>query len=132
MLFTTALWQMAAKTDAQGSALDTAKLALAALLLGSGVIAFYWYQDQSTLYRVLGLLAITGVAVAIAWTTAKGRDVVSFLQDSRTEVRKMVWPSRAETMQTTLVVFLVVIIVGIFLWLLDMFLGWLIQFVIGA
>ncbi|MBA2492805.1 MAG: preprotein translocase subunit SecE [Gammaproteobacteria bacterium] len=123
---------MATKTETQGSALDTAKLALAALLVTAGVIAFYWYAEQSTLYRVLGLLAVTGIAVAIAWSTAKGRSIASFLQDSRTEVRKMVWPSRAETMQTTLVVFLVVIIVGIFLWLLDMLLGWLIQLVIGV
>jgi len=127
-----ARWQMATKTETQGSALDTAKLALAVVLVTAGVIAFYWYAEQSTLYRVLGLLAVTGVAVAIAWSTAKGRSTASFLQDSRTEVRKMVWPSRAETMQTTLVVFLVVIIVGIFLWLLDMLLGWLIQLVIGV
>lgn len=123
---------MAAKTEVQSSSLDTAKLAAAVLLLVGGVIAFYWYQDQSTLYRVLGLVAITIVAVAIAMTTAKGRSTVSFLQESRTEVRKMVWPTRAETAQTTLVVFLVVIIVGIFLWLLDMLLSWLIQFIIGT
>jgi preprotein translocase subunit SecE len=122
---------MAGKGEVQSFNFDTAKLALAALLVGVGVVAFYWYQDQSTLYRVLGLLAIVAIAAAIALTTAKGRDTVGFLQESRTEVRKMVWPSRTETVQTTLVVFLVVIIVGIFLWLLDMFLGWLIQFIIG-
>jgi preprotein translocase subunit SecE len=123
---------MASKTEVQSSGLDTAKLAVAALLLVAGVVAFYWYQDQSTLYRILGLLAIVAVAAGIALTTAKGRSIVSFLQDSRTEVRKMVWPSRTETVQTTLVVFLVVIVVGIFLWLLDMFLGWLIRLIIGT
>jgi preprotein translocase subunit SecE len=123
---------MATKTEVQSSTLDTAKLAVAVLLLVAGVIAFYWYQDQSALYRALGLVAITVVAAGIALTTAKGRATVAFLQESRTEVRKMVWPSRAETMQTTLVVFLVVIIVGIFLWLLDMFLSWGIQFIIGT
>jgi preprotein translocase subunit SecE len=123
---------MASKTEVQSSGLDTAKLAVAALLLVAGVFAFYWYQDQSTLYRILGLLAIVAVAAGIALTTAKGRSIVSFLQDSRTEVRKMVWPSRTETVQTTLVVFLVVIVVGIFLWLLDMFLGWLIRLIIGT
>lgn len=123
---------MASKTEVQNSGMDTAKLAAAVLLLTGGVIAFYWYQDQSTLYRVLGLVAITVIAVAIALTTAKGRNTVEFLQDSRTEVRKMVWPTRAETAQTTLIVFLVVIIVGIFLWLLDLLLSWLIQFIIGT
>ncbi|MDQ3731773.1 MAG: preprotein translocase subunit SecE [Pseudomonadota bacterium] len=123
---------MTTKTELQNSSLDTAKLTVAVLLLASGVIAFYWYEDQSTLYRVLGLVAITIVAVAIALTTAKGRSTVGFLQDSRTEVRKMVWPTRAETAQTTLVVFLFVIIVGIFLWLLDMLLSRLIQIIIST
>jgi preprotein translocase subunit SecE len=123
---------MATKTEVQSSGLDTAKLALSALLLMTGVFAFYWYGDQSTLYRVLGLLAIVAVAAGIALTTAIGRSTVSFLQDSRTEVRKMVWPSRAETIQSTLVVFLVVIVMGIFLWLLDMFLGRLIRLIIGT
>ena len=123
---------MTTKTELQNSSLDTAKLTVAVLLLASGVIAFYWYEDQSTLYRVLGLVAITIVAVAIALTTAKGRSTVGYLQDSRTEVRKMVWPTRAETAQTTLVVFLVVIIVGIFLWLLDMLLSRLIQIIIST
>lgn len=123
---------MTTKTELQNSSLDTAKLTVAVLLLTSGVIAFYWYEDQSTLFRVLGLVAITIVAVAIALTTAKGRSTVGFLQDSRTEVRKMVWPTRAETAQTTLVVFLVVIIVGIFLWLLDMLLSRLIQIIIST
>jgi preprotein translocase subunit SecE len=123
---------MTTKTELQNSSLDTAKLTVAVLLLASGVIAFYWYEDQSTLYRVLGLVAITIVAVAIALTTGKGRSTVGYLQGSRTEVRKMVWPTRAETAQTTLVVFLFVIIVGIFLWLLDMLLSRLIQIIIST
>jgi len=122
---------MSAKADVRASSLDTLKLSVSVLLLLAGVGAFYYYADQSQLYRVLGLLAIAAVAVAIASTTAKGRALWAFMQDARVEVRKMVWPSRAETVQTTLVVFVVVIIVGIFLWLLDMLLSWLVRFVIG-
>lgn len=122
---------MAAKEEVVSSGLDTAKLAAAVLLLLAAIGAFYYYSDQSLLFRVLGLLAVVGVAVGIALTTAQGRNTWGFLQDSRTEVRKMVWPSRAETVQTTLIVFGVVILVGIFLWLLDMLLGWLVQFVIA-
>ncbi|HKF95026.1 MAG TPA: preprotein translocase subunit SecE [Gammaproteobacteria bacterium] len=121
---------MASKTETQNSSLDTAKLTLAVLLLIVGVIGFYWYQDESALYRVLSLVAITVIAAGIAISTAKGQSVLSFLQGSRTEVRKMVWPSRAETVQTTLAVVLVVIVVGVFMWLLDMLLGWLIRFII--
>jgi preprotein translocase subunit SecE len=123
---------MAERAATQGSGLDTFKLAIAALLLGSGVVGFYLFADQSTLYRVLGLLAITGVAAGIALTTARGRSLWEFLHTSRTEVRKMVWPTRAETVQTTLVVFIIVIVVAVFLWLLDMLLGWFIRLIIGA
>ena len=122
---------MATKSETQVSTLDTVKLAIAVILLAVGVGAFYHYSDQSQLYRVLGLLAIAAAAVALALTTAKGRTLWVFLQDARTEVRKMVWPNRTETVQTTLVVLVVVVLVGIFLWLLDMLLGWLVQFVIA-
>jgi len=63
-------------------------------------------------------------------TTAKGRLLAAFFGNARTEVRKMVWPTRVETTQTTLIVIAVVIMVGIFLWLLDMLLAWLIGAVI--
>jgi preprotein translocase subunit SecE len=72
------------------------------------------------------------VAVGIALTTVPGRRLWGFVQESRTEVRKMVWPTRAETLQTTLIVLLVVLLVGVFFWLLDMFLGWAIQLLIGT
>ena len=122
---------MVTKTETQVPALDTIKLAIAVALLAAGVGAYYLYSDQSQFYRVLGLLAVTAAAVALALTTAKGRSLWVFLQDARTEVRKMVWPNRTETVQTTLVVLVVVVLVGIFLWLLDMLLGWLVQFVIA-
>lgn len=122
---------MTTKALAEGTALDTAKLTIAALLVAVGVIGFYWFAESSLLYRVLGLLAITGIAAAFALTTVRGKGLIGFMSASRTEVRKVVWPSRAETVQTTLIVFVMVIVVGIFLWLLDMLLGWLIRFVIG-
>ncbi len=122
---------MAGKVEVQGSAFDTVKMIVSVMLLVLGVAGFYYYAEESTLYRVLGLLAIVGVVIGIMLTTAKGKSLWGFLKESRTEVRKMVWPTRAETVQTTLIVFVLVIIVGIFLWLLDMFLGWAIRFVIG-
>src|SRR5688572_26701208 len=122
---------MTAKTaEADSSALDTVKLAFAVVLLATAVVGFYWYSEISLLYRVLGLLAVTGLAVFVALTTARGRDLLGFIGDARTEVRKVVWPTRAETMQTTLIVFLMVIVVGVLLWLLDLLLGWLMKFVI--
>ena len=122
---------MTTKAVVESTAMDTAKLAFAALLLGVGVVGFYWYAESSVLYRVLGLLGIAAVAAAFALSTTRGKALLGFMSSARTEVRKIVWPSRAETVQTTLIVFVMVIIVGIFLWLLDMLLGWLVRFVIG-
>jgi preprotein translocase subunit SecE len=122
---------MAGKIEVQDTAFDTVKLVLAFTLLAVGVAGFYYYSDQSQLYRVLGLLLVTAVAIGIVLTTNRGQNLWGFLQESRTEVRKMVWPTRTETTQTTLMVFVVIIVVGIFLWLLDMLLSWFIRFVIG-
>ena len=116
---------MVAKTQTQeGTALDTLKLWLAIALLGGGVFAFYWFGGVSVLYRALGLIAVAVMAVGLAYTTDKGRRAWAFAQDSRNELRRVVWPTRTEAMQTTLIVLLVVLLVGIFLWLLDMFLQW--------
>ena len=106
------------------STLDTVKLAFAILILVAAVVGFYWYADQSLLYRVIGLLVAVGIAGLIAMQTEKGRNYWSLFQNTQTEVRKVVWPTRQETLQMTLIVVVMVIIMAIFLWLLDMFLGW--------
>ncbi len=117
--------------EAQASGLDTVKLTAAVVLLGAGVVAFYWFADQSLLIRVLGLLAVAGVSVAIASQTARGRSVWSFLGGTRNEVRKVVWPTRAETTQSVMAVLFVVLLMGVVLWLLDMFLLWAIRLLTG-
>ena len=114
---------MSTNAEAQGSVFDTIKLLLALLILIAGIAGFYYFAEESLLYRVLGLLAMVGVAVGVSMMTSKGRNLVGFLASSRTEVRKMVWPSRVETMQTTLMVFILVVILAIFLWFVDMLLG---------
>ena len=114
---------MATNTETQGSMFDTVKLLLALMLLIAGIAGFYYFSEESLLYRVLGLLFVVGVAIGISATTVKGKGLLGFLGSSRTEVRKMVWPTRAETMQTTLMVFILVVILAIFLWFVDMLLG---------
>ena len=121
---------MTGKAEATASGMDVFKLAVSALILIVGVAAFYMFADQPLLYRVLGIVAAVIVAAIIALTTARGRSLASFMQDARTEVRKMVWPTRVETLQTTIVVFIVVVILAIFLWIIDRTLTTLIQFVI--
>ncbi|GAB6043558.1 preprotein translocase subunit SecE [Endothiovibrio diazotrophicus] len=122
---------MSSTTEAQGSSLDTAKLLVSVLVLGGAVGGFYYFAEASTLVRVLGLLAAVGVAFAIFLQTEVGRNTWRFLGDARTEVRKVVWPTRAETIQTTLMVAVMVVVVAIFLWLLDMFLMWGVQALTG-
>ncbi len=122
---------MSEQTEQTGGGLDTVKLFAALALLIAGVMGFYYYSAESTLIRVVGLLAVVGVAVGIAMTTAKGRQLAGFMGNARVEVRKMVWPTRVETTQTTLIVLGVVLLVGIFLWLLDSLLGWIIRQFIG-
>ncbi len=122
---------MNAKTEVESASMDTAKLALAVLLLAGGIGAFYYFEEHSLLLRVLGLLAVAGVAAAIAMQTLVGRKVWSFAADSRTEVRKVVWPTRQETIQMTLVVFAMVLVMGIILWLVDMMLLNIVRAVTG-
>ena len=122
---------MAETAEQTNSGMDKVKLALAAILVLVGFYGFYEYAAQPLLYRVLGILLFVVVAAGIALTTTKGRALMAFMQSARTEVRKMVWPTRAETLQTTLVILVVVILVGLFLWLLDTFLGWIMSMIIG-
>ena len=122
---------MNSKVETQGSPMDSVKLGIALLLLGSAIVAFYYFADQSLLLRVVGLLAMAGISLAILLQTDIGRRSLGMVQDARAEVRKVVWPSRAETVQTTLAVIVMVLIIGILLWLMDMFLGWGIRIVSG-
>ncbi len=122
---------MNAKVETEGSGLDTVKLVASIALLASAVVAFYYFSDRSLLLRVLGLLAVTGVSLGIMATTAVGARAMGYFSETRAEVRKMVWPTRQETMQTALIVFAMVIILGIMLWLMDMFFLWLVKLVTG-
>jgi len=115
---------MVANSEEQGSVFDTVKLVLALGVLILGIWGFYHYSEEALLYRVLGILAAVGVAIGVSATTAKGKGLIGFLVSSRSEVRKIVWPTRAETMQTTLMVFIMVVILAIFLWFVDMLLGY--------
>ncbi len=111
--------------------MDTVKLVIALLVAVAAMVAFYIYPEQSMLFRVGGLLLGGGIAIAIALQTVKGRNIWGFFHGAQIEVRKVVWPTRQETVQTTLIVVLVVILISIILWLLDMFLGWTIGTLMG-
>jgi len=111
--------------------LDKLKLIVSALLMAAAIGAFYYFDEQSTLIRVVGLLVALGIAGAIAVQTEMGQAAWNFRREAIIEARKVVWPTRKETIQTTLVVLVVVMIVAILLWLLDMFLAWAVRFLTG-
>ncbi len=112
--------------------MDKVKLAIAVLLLAGGIGGFYWFEDQYMLLsRVLGLLVLVAASLAVAYQTAVGRQTWSYVGDAKTEVHKVVWPTRKETVQTTLIVLVVVFLVALFLWMLDSLLMWLMRLLTG-
>jgi len=128
---------MSVNTEEQGSSLDTVKLILSLALLIAGIAGFYYFETWqgepvSVLFRVLGLLVFVGIAVFVALTTLSGKRLLGFMSSSRLEVRKMVWPTRAETLQTTLMVMVIVLILAIFLWGVDSLLGWGVKSLLGG
>ncbi|MCZ6912932.1 MAG: preprotein translocase subunit SecE [Proteobacteria bacterium] len=122
---------MNAQTETGTSALDTVKLFLAIAVLISGIVGFYYYPDMSVLIRAGGVLAGVVIAIVIVMQTAMGRDSWQFIQTSRVELNKVVWPNRQDTTQTTLAVIVFVIILGVFFWLLDLGLLWLTKYLTG-
>ena len=117
--------------EANSSSLDTVKWIVVVLLVGAGVYGNSYFADESLLYRVLGLLALAVVAGLVALQTAQGAAFWTLTRESRTEIRKVVWPTRQETVQTTLIVVGFVLLVALILWGLDTLLGWLVSLVIG-
>jgi preprotein translocase subunit SecE len=114
---------MSEHADTGSSALDTAKLIAAVAILVGGIAAFYMLGTLPIALRWVIVLAALGAGIAVALQSSQGRAFWQFVQGSRVELRKVVWPTGQETGQTTLVVVVAVLIMGIFFWLLDMGLG---------
>ena len=111
--------------SSNASRFDGALLAAALLLLGGAMFAFYYFADQfNVLIRMLGLLAGAGAALALAYQTVLGKTVWSYISGSRMELRKVVWPSRQEAVQATLMIGVVVLIAALMFWGLDAVLLW--------
>lgn len=119
------------KPETRVPRLDTIKLFAAASIVLAALIAFYYFSDTLLVIRVAGLLASVAVAAAIGVRTELGGNTMGFIRDARMEVRKVVWPTRAETLQTSLAVILMVVVMGILLWLLDVLLFWVVRMLTG-
>ena len=110
---------------------DTLKWMIVLALIAIGVIGNSYYAGESLLYRVLALVALASVAAGVALTTQKGAAFREMLKEARIELRKVVWPTRVETGQTTAIVVVVVLIVALVLWALDSLFAWIIASLIG-
>ena len=122
---------MSIKAEAKETRFDVLKWLVVVVLVVVGVVANHYFAAQSILYRVVGLLVLAAVAAFVALQTAKGQAFFGLLKDARTEIRKVVWPTRQETTQTTLIVVAVVLVMALLLWGLDSLLGWLVSTIVG-
>lgn len=118
-------------SETTASRFDSIKWIVVIALIAVAVVGNSYFAEQSLLYRVLGIVAISAVAALIALQTAKGATFWDLVKGSRTEIRKVVWPTGQETRQTTLIVVGFVLVVAIMLWGLDSFLGWLVSLAIA-
>ena len=106
---------------------DNIKLVVAVIIMATAIALFYMYAEYSTLLRVLGLLTAAGLSLFIASRTQIGSTMLSYIRDTQIEVRKVVWPTRQETLQTTMIVLLMVMLVALILWAFDSLLGWAVR-----
>ncbi len=104
---------------------------LAVVLVAAGIAGFYLLGDKPAIVRFLSVVGGVALAVAAIWTTQAGRDGREFVKEAVAEARRVVWPTRKETIQTTGVVFALVVVMAIFMWVVDISLFWAIQLVMG-
>ena len=125
--------QMSEKTEARSgsAAFEAVKWLLVVGFVAAAVVGNSYFSDQATLYRVIGVVAVSLVAVFVALQTEQGKAFNQLRKDSLVELRKIVWPTRQETLQTTLIVLVFVVIVALLLFVLDWILGGLMSWVIG-
>ncbi|AAY39591.1 preprotein translocase subunit SecE [Pseudomonas syringae pv. aptata] len=119
------------KAEASDSRFDMLKWLLVVVLVVVGVVGNQYYSAEPILYRVLALLVIAAAAAFVALQTGKGKAFFVLAKEARAEIRKVVWPTRQETTQTTLIVVAVVLVMALLLWGLDSLLGWLVSLIVG-
>ncbi len=99
--------------------MDKIKLGFALLLLIAGIAGFYFLRESAMVLRVISVLSGVVLAAVVVWFTSQGKQFFAFARESSDETRKVVWPSRKETLQTTGIVFAFVLVMAVFLWMVD-------------
>jgi preprotein translocase subunit SecE len=122
---------MNVEEESSSRILEAAKWLLAVLLVGAGIAGFYYFSQWLLIFRILLFLAVFGSALFVASRTHVGVRLVAGVRESIREARKVVWPTRPETIQTTLVVLGMVLLMGVMLWMVDWFLGFVLRRLTG-
>jgi preprotein translocase subunit SecE len=107
------------KVSTEYTKFDTFKWLIIGLIVVGGASANFVWVSEPILYRVLGIVALSLASVALAASTKRGKEAFQFLKDARTEIRKVVWPEKQETLQTTMIVVGVVMVMAVLLWIID-------------
>jgi preprotein translocase subunit SecE len=112
--------------------LDTIKLLIAAGVLVGGLYSYYYFLEIALPLRVLMVLGGLAAGITVAMTSTQGQRLWAFIQGARVEIRKVVWPTKQETTQTAIAVFVFTLIMALFFWGLDSFLLWLTRTLVGS
>jgi preprotein translocase subunit SecE len=110
---------------------DKLRITVAALLAAAGVAGFYYLDQSPMIVRVVAVLAGLGAGAFVFWLTAPGKEFQVFAQESVAETKKVVWPTRKETLQTTGIVFAFMVVMALFLWIVDAGLLWAVKRLLG-
>ncbi len=110
---------------------DKIKLIIAVAIVVAALFVFYTYAEMSALYRTLIVFAAIILAGFVASKTELGANSIAFVRSSIIEMKKVVWPNKKETTQTTLTVGIMVVIMGIILWSFDQLIGWGVRYLTG-
>jgi preprotein translocase subunit SecE len=122
---------MNTKVETGPGLLDTVKLVAAIAILVGGFVGYYWFAEASVLLRVLGLVAALAAATIVAFLTTQGQQVWEFIKGSQVEIRKVIWPTQQETLNTTLAVLAFAIAMAVFFFLVDLLLLQITQAITG-
>lgn len=122
---------MNAKVSAQNNAGDIAKWALAIIITCAGLVANYYYQEVAGPLRLAGWIILAILVFVVALQTSQGKKFFGFAKDARMELRKVDWPTRQETIQFTMGVVVMVIVMSLALWLIDTALLWIVKWFTG-
>ncbi len=111
--------------------MDTVLLALAGLVVVASLVAYYYFESTPVVVRALGILVSLGIGAALLYRTQLGQFLWQFIQGSKVEIRKVIWPTRQEATQTTIAVFFFLLVLSIFFWGLDLLLLFITRAITG-